>query len=202
MVSSIFETWQEDQFDFHTFSLRKAQIRAYVDMIRWEDRLKEHPFFARAAIDAVKIYVALYDHPELAQESLPNGPSTGGDAKAAKKAREKEDKEQAERIQADRKVAAKKGNIGADGEIKKSDEDPRGRKLLETKQPLQEAMKFLSPLLDFGGDNIEAQHVGFEIYIRRSLSHVPSIMLFEFSLADDMPPRQTLPRPSLPSQSL
>src|SRR5699024_12370493 len=38
-VYHIFDVWQEDQFDFHGFSLRKGMIRAYVDMIRWEDRL-------------------------------------------------------------------------------------------------------------------------------------------------------------------
>ncbi|KAI9728724.1 MAG: hypothetical protein M1828_002830 [Chrysothrix sp. TS-e1954] len=163
-VHAIFETWQEDQFDFHTFSLRKGQIRAYVDMIRWEDRLREHPFFARAAIDAINVYIRLYDHPELAQDtgSLPNG-----DAKAAKKAREKEEREEAQQREADRKVAAKKGNLGADGEVKKSDDDPKGKKLVETKEPLMQAMKFLGPLLEHGEGNLEAQLVGFEVYIRR-----------------------------------
>lgn len=33
-VGNIFDVWQEDQFDFHSFSLRKGQIRAYIDMMR------------------------------------------------------------------------------------------------------------------------------------------------------------------------
>ncbi|KAJ2980823.1 hypothetical protein NQ176_g2416 [Zarea fungicola] len=36
-VANIFDVWQDDQFEFHNFSLRKGQIRAYIDMMRWED---------------------------------------------------------------------------------------------------------------------------------------------------------------------
>ncbi len=45
--------------------------------------------------------------------------------------------------------------------------DPLGKALVETKDPLQDAMKFLNPLLDLNPENIEAQCVGFEIYVRR-----------------------------------
>ena len=54
-IYDIFDTWTEDQFDFHSFSLRKGQITAYIDMIRWEDRLREHPFYSRAALSLIHI---------------------------------------------------------------------------------------------------------------------------------------------------
>lgn len=172
-VYDAFELWQEDQFDFHSFSLRKGQIRAYMDMMRWEDQLREHPFYTRAAIDAVKVYLSLYDKPELAQDGLPAGYAALDDAerkKAMKKAKKEEERlqrEDEERREADRKAAAKKANASGDDGVKKVDQDPRGVKLVETKEPLEVAMKFLQPLIEFGERTAQVQHVGFEVYLRR-----------------------------------
>ena len=172
-IYNIFEIWQEDQFDFHTFSLRKGQIRAYVDMIRWEDRLREDPFFSRSAISAAKIYVMLHDHPHLANENMTNGMNGGLDKmdsaerkKAQKKA--KKEREKQEQIEAEKKDAKKIAGGNLDGEIQKEDKDPKGTKLLQTSEPLTDAMKFVTPLLEYSSKNVEAQHAGFEIFIRRS----------------------------------
>lgn len=170
-VSSVFEIWQEDQFDFHSFSLRKGQIRAYVDMIRWEDRLREHPFFSRAAIFAAKIYVMLFDKPDLAHGHLTNSINGGKTdnaerRKAEKKARK--EKEKQDKLDAERKDAKKPAAVDHNGDPKKVDQDPKGEKLLQTSEPLIEAMKFINPLLEFSAKNIEAQQVGFEVFLRRS----------------------------------
>lgn len=172
-IYNIFEIWQEDQFDFHTFSLRKGQIRAYVDMIRWEDRLREDPFFSRSAISAAKIYVMLHDHPHLANESMTNGMNGSLDKmdpaerkKAQKKA--KKEREKQEQIEAEKKDAKKTAGGNPDGEIKKEDKDPKGTKLLQTSEPLIDAMKFVTPLLEYSSKNVQAQHAGFEVFIRRS----------------------------------
>ena len=180
-INDIFEIWQEDQFDFHLFSLRKGQIRAYVDMIRWEDGLREHPFFTRAAINAANTYVQLHDKPQLAQTSFTNG--VNGDMskldkaerkKAQKKARK--DQEKKEQEEAEKKDAKKTaGNVGADGEIKKEDKDPTGEKLLQTTDPLTDAMRFVTPLLEYSPKNLEAQQAGFEVFIRRSTSSFRSL---------------------------
>ncbi len=172
-IYNIFEVWQEDQFDFHTFSLRKGQIRAYVDMIRWEDRLREDPFFSRSAIAAAKIYVMLHDHPNLANESMTNGMNGSlekMDAAERKKAQKKarKEKEKQEQIEAEKKDAKKTAGGSPDTENKKEDKDPNGTKLLHTSEPLLDAMKFVTPLLEFSSKNIEAQHAGFEVFIRRS----------------------------------
>ena len=170
----IFETWHEDQFDFHSFSLRKGQIRAYIDMVRWEDVLREHPFYTRAAISAVQVYLLLHDKPEIVHGSLANGmPNTDGmDAnekkKALKKAKREQEKREAEAKEVEKKSTAKKTGTGADGEPKKEDPDPNGAKLVETKEPLEDAMKYLNHLLEMSPRNIEGQFVGFEVFIRRS----------------------------------
>ncbi|KAK3623223.1 hypothetical protein LTR56_021703 [Elasticomyces elasticus] len=177
-VYDIFIAWEDDQFDFHSFSLRKGMVRAYVDMLRWEDRLREHPFFTRAALSAIRIYCALFDHPELAKGGTANGETAEGAAerkKAAKKA-----KKDAEKAEAERKAAAAKKATPAkkdeDGETKKEDADPLGLESLKTagEKPLEDAMKFLMPLLEMSPRNVEGQVAGFEVFMRRK-KYLPAL---------------------------
>lgn len=44
----------EDQFDFHTYCLRKMTLRAYIRMLRFQDHLHSHRFFFRAATSAIR----------------------------------------------------------------------------------------------------------------------------------------------------
>ncbi|KAL2215787.1 NMDA receptor-regulated protein 1-domain-containing protein [Thermoascus aurantiacus ATCC 26904] len=173
-VYNIFETWHEDQFDFHSFSLRKGMIRAYVDMVRWEDHLRDHPFFTRMALSAVKAYLLLHDQPDLVHGPIPAGLNGAeGDAvdsaerkKALKKA--KREQQRLEKAEAEKREARKGATAkGADGETKKEDPDPLGTKLVQTQDPLKDAMKFLTPLLEHSPKKIEAQTIGFEVYLRR-----------------------------------
>ncbi|KAF2638010.1 N-alpha-acetyltransferas-like protein 15 [Massarina eburnea CBS 473.64] len=168
-IADIFEVWQEDQFDFHSFSLRKGQIRAYIDMVRWEDHLRDHPFFTRAALSAVKLYLKLYDNPDIAQGR--NEELDRLDPSERKKALKKLQREQekAKKAEADRKAAAqaKATPKADDSDQKKEDTDPKGEKLLQTKEPLEVAMRFLTPLLELSPRNIEGQDLGFQVYLRR-----------------------------------
>ena len=176
-ILHIFDVWQDDQFDFHNFSLRKGMIRAYIDMLRWEDHLRDHPFFSRMAISAVRAYILLADNPDLALGPMlngVNGTATNGKMseadrkKALKKA--KKEQEKLEKAEADKKALAKasKPVPKADvDDVKKEDTDPLGKTLVETKTPLDDAMKFLTPLLEFCSDVLDAQKVGFELFMRR-----------------------------------
>ena len=168
-IYNIFDVWQEDQFDFHSFSLRKGQIRAYIEMMRWEDHLREHPFFSRAALSAIEIYLKIHDKP-VANGTNGVGDENDEDAaerkKAAKKARKEAQK--AEREALAKKNEPNKAVKDADGEAKKKDDDPEGAKLAATTEPMNDAMKFVTPLLQFSPKNIDGQIAGFEVYIRRS----------------------------------
>ena len=178
-IYDIFDIWQEDQFDFHNFSLRKGQIRAYIDMVRWEDGLRRHPFYARAAISAIEIYILLNDNPNLARAGMVNGIPENLNSmdanerkkaiKKAKRDQDKQEKAEAEKREADKKAVQKKQGTGADGETKKEDFDPQGRGLIQTKAPLDMAMKYLAPLLEFSPKNVEGQNAGFEVFMRRSM---------------------------------
>ncbi|KAI1007380.1 N-alpha-acetyltransferase 15, NatA auxiliary subunit [Podosphaera aphanis] len=169
-IYHIYDVWQEDQFDFHSFSLRKGQIRAYVDMIKWEDRLREHPFFLRAALSAIKIYIKMHDMLEAPLMNGINDQTDGhNDALEKKKAAKKARKESA---RVDREAAIKKTEpnkplpVRSDA-TKKKDDDPDGAKLAASTEPAKDAIKFLLPLLQFRPQNIHVQIAGFELYIRR-----------------------------------
>jgi tetratricopeptide (TPR) repeat protein len=171
-IADIFDVWYEDQFDFHSFSLRKGQIRAYIDMVRWEDHLRDHPFFTRAATQAVELYVQLADNPKLSsQDQLDLDKLDPTERKKAEKKAKKE-REKAEKAEAERKAAAaaKANAKGDDGETKKEDPDPKGEKLLKTEKPLEDALRFLQPMLELSPKNVEAQIAGFEVHLRRSKS--------------------------------
>ncbi|KAF3805121.1 N-terminal acetyltransferase A complex subunit nat1 [Colletotrichum gloeosporioides] len=164
-VHNIFDVWQEDQFDFHSFSLRKGQIRAYIDMVRWEDHLRDHPFYSKAALEAIQIYLKRADRPAT---NGANGAANGDDASERKKAAKKAKKEQQrlEREAAERAAKQDPNKGKASEEPKKKDDDPLGLKLLDA-EPLSAAMRFVTPLLQFSPQNIEAQFAGFDVYLRR-----------------------------------
>lgn len=187
-IYNIFDVWHEDQFDFHSFSLRKGQIRSYIDMIRWEDKLREHPFYSRAALSAVKIYIDLYDRPLASRVNgnIENGHDPTEKKKAAKKAMK-------EHLRAEREAAAKKSApnkpTGVRSEdSKKIDDDPNGTKLAATTEPLNDAMKFLCPLLQLRQKSIDVQAAGFEIYIRKKKYFLAlRCLLKEINLDEDHP---------------
>lgn len=44
----------EDQFDFHSYCLRKMTLRTYVDMLKFQDRLHSYLYFHKAAVGAIR----------------------------------------------------------------------------------------------------------------------------------------------------
>lgn len=113
----------------------------------------------------------LHDNPHLTNPSLSNG-MNGDDMDSAKrkKAQKRARKEQEKQAQAEaeKRDAKKTASLDANGEPKKEDQDPKGEKLLQTTEPLTEAMKFVTPLLEFSPNNILAQQISFEVFLRRS----------------------------------
>ncbi|KAL7222327.1 hypothetical protein ACSBR1_024100 [Camellia fascicularis] len=45
----------EDQFDFHSYCLRKMTLRTYVEMLKFQDRLHSHEYFCKAAAEAIYV---------------------------------------------------------------------------------------------------------------------------------------------------
>ncbi|XP_026736637.1 N-alpha-acetyltransferase 15, NatA auxiliary subunit-like isoform X2 [Trichoplusia ni] len=62
-VDRHFSEIMEDQFDFHSYCMRKMTLRSYVGLLRLEDVLRAHPFYFRCARVAISVYLRLYTQP-------------------------------------------------------------------------------------------------------------------------------------------
>ncbi|KAJ3416121.1 N-alpha-acetyltransferase 16, NatA auxiliary subunit [Chytridiales sp. JEL 0842] len=169
-IEKHFSDFYEDQFDFHNYSLRKMTVRSYIDLLKFEDKLRSHPLFFKTAVEAVKVYLALADKPlleELEKENLVAGGMSASELKKAmRKAKKAELKSAAEPAsKAETSNAVAKNNDS--GSKKKVDEDPDGVKLASVSNPLDESLKFLKPLLEHRPSNIESQVLGSLVYLRR-----------------------------------
>ncbi|KAI0766255.1 NMDA receptor-regulated protein 1-domain-containing protein [Irpex lacteus] len=164
-VQKVFDEVEDDQYDFHGYSLRKFTINIYLNMVTWEDRLRSHPAYVHAAIAASEIYVQLHDDPSLVKKSSPSSMLTEAEKKAKKKA-----KKAAQKVQEDVKKAAQGTAVEDKGlELGPSkDDDPDGTKLLQATDPLERAAKFVAPLAAQAQDNVRAWVAIYDVAVRRS----------------------------------
>jgi N-alpha-acetyltransferase 15/16, NatA auxiliary subunit len=80
-----FEDFVEDQFDFHSYCLRKVTLRAYVSVLRFEDHVHGQQFFCQAAAGIIRIYLMLFDNPSNNEsEGTDYSKMTAADRKKAK----------------------------------------------------------------------------------------------------------------------
>ncbi|CAB4067204.1 NAA15_16 [Lepeophtheirus salmonis] len=120
-VDRHFTDMVEDQFDFHTYCMRKMTLRSYIELLRFEDQLRSHTFFEKAA------------HYVQAKKNLHN-------------------------------KAQKKNDDELDIPMK---EELFPQKLERPQSPLNEAIKFLTPLQSLCSEKMETQLLAFEIYFRK-----------------------------------
>eukprot|EP00158_Paraphelidium_tribonemae_P006331 Partr_v1_DN27777_c0_g1_i2_m67387 putative NatA auxiliary subunit len=72
-ISKHFADITDDQFDFHTYCLRKMTIRSYNNLLRLEDNLYENKNYIKAAVGAISCYLRLHDDPKAAKSIPLNG---------------------------------------------------------------------------------------------------------------------------------
>ncbi|XP_074100455.1 N-alpha-acetyltransferase 15/16 [Cotesia typhae] len=167
----------EDQFDFHTYCMRKVTLRSYVGLLRLEDILRSHPFYFKAAKCAMEVYLRLHDNPlpdptqiqEIDIENL--APSEL--KKLRNKQRKQRRKAELERQQAaqaqEKREQHNKSRQQADADFEQPTLDELiPEKLERVEDPLEQAIKFLQPLQNLAADRIETHLMAFEIYIRKA----------------------------------
>lgn len=173
-----FADMEEDQFDFHTYCVRKMTLCAYVRLLRLEDSLRAHPFYLKAAALATRIYLRLHDAPSEAGKAVGLGGGGGKEGAAlSSEERKRERKEKKARAKAEAERAAAKPSHPPQKPQKKNnpDEDSGATQakplepsaLLATEKPLDEAVSFLTPLLDLNTPHIDAYILGFHVYWRK-----------------------------------
>mmetsp|Transcript_34886 Transcript_34886/g.75438 ORF Transcript_34886/g.75438 Transcript_34886/m.75438 type:complete len:405 (+) Transcript_34886:3-1217(+) len=170
LVEKHFADFVEDQFDFHSYCVRKMTIRSYVSLLRLEDRIYGQKFFVRAALGCVRAYLALFDKPRLTKEQEEERELAGLDEKERKKILSKRRRAEA-RSGAPEAAAAKeedKTKGGKGGKRNQStDTDPDGDELTKVEDPLALAIKYLRMLEDHAGGNIKLHHLAAEVWMRR-----------------------------------
>ncbi|KAI0938433.1 hypothetical protein AcW1_001835 [Taiwanofungus camphoratus] len=163
-VQKVFDELEDDQFDFHGYSLRKFTINVYLNLMTWEDHLRSHPAYIHTAIAASKIYIRLHDNPSLGAGSLSTAVLTDAEKKTKKKAKRAMHKGQDE----SKKVTAVASNEDKGLEPSPAkDDDPDGTNLLQAPDPLERAARLLAPLRTLAKDNIEVCIAIYDVAIRR-----------------------------------
>mmetsp|Transcript_27403 Transcript_27403/g.56089 ORF Transcript_27403/g.56089 Transcript_27403/m.56089 type:complete len:854 (+) Transcript_27403:193-2754(+) len=164
----------EDQFDFHTYCLRKMTLRAYVGLLRCEDTLYKHRFFVRAALSIVETYIALHDRPaatEVEEEDAELvGLSDGEKAKVLKRRKKAAKKaEEAAKAAAEEAAKGKQGDKGKGPrpKVHKEDADPDGELLAQVEAPLEEASRYMALLQGHAGGLAQTQLLCMHLFMRK-----------------------------------
>ncbi|EJT99366.1 N-terminal acetyltransferase A auxiliary subunit [Dacryopinax primogenitus] len=147
-IFKIFDDYEDDQFDFYAYSLRKFTFNAYIDLLAFEDHLRGHVAYITAAVAAAKIYVKLHDDPDLARE-MDQG----------KHSRKKK--------RTELPTNGTNGKVVVDGSAASADPDPDGRVLVSLKEPLIKAHDILSRCDGLVHDHLEYWLTVFDVAWRR-----------------------------------
>ncbi|CAK4665775.1 hypothetical protein LEN26_012402 [Aphanomyces euteiches] len=181
-VEKHFNDFIDDQFDFHSYCLRKMTLRAYVQMLRMCDTLLGHTVMVQATHGAIAVHIRRHDN----ATAPANGHSGAGKLSAAEKAKAKraaakarkaefqkaEEAKLASQLQKEQEAAAEKAsdkpkkknqNRPRDGVV---DTDPLGEQLL-AKSSLEEAWRLVTILQQQAPNDIETHVVAFDVAFRR-----------------------------------
>ncbi|KAM9850274.1 N-alpha-acetyltransferase 15, NatA auxiliary subunit-like [Aulostomus maculatus] len=166
----------DDQFDFHTYCMRKMTLCSYVDLLKLEDVLRQHPFYYKAARTAIQIYLALHDKPLTDDNKEKHADTENLTDKELKKLRNKQRRAQKKaQLEEEKKNAEKEKQLKNQKKKKEDDDEEIGGpkeelipdKLVKPENPLEEAVKFLMPLKNLVRNQIETHLLAFEIYFRK-----------------------------------
>ncbi|KAJ9127946.1 hypothetical protein QFC24_000231 [Naganishia onofrii] len=155
-IISIFKDEDDDQYDFHTYALRKMNLNAYFNMVEFGKQLRHHPRYIQAASQAADIYLRIYDNPDLREVKL--SPEEEAERKkAAKKAQKASSK------------AKKAAAAPADNKEEPAlpDADPEGKEYLKEVDALAAIERLLEPLFGTAEEEMSLWLTSFELALRQ-----------------------------------
>lgn len=155
-IMKIFGIFENDQFDFHSYCLRKGTPRDYIQTLKWEDEIYRTPIYLRMAKGLSEMYLNLYD-----SASVTNA-NNGEDHKILKHKKEKKTKSQMKKLD----------ELIARVESQKDDPDPLGKKLVDElfsdkEKALSDLSDLVKPLLEQVKDHPVTWKIVFELYLRQ-----------------------------------
>lgn len=147
-----FKTFYNDQYDFHSYCLRRGTPRDYIDMLRWEDKIHATPVYIRAVGGLSDLYFELYEEQQKEKSQEANG-----DVKIKRNGKK----------QKKGKSNKKKLDQAAKVESEKDDQDPFGLTLLlDLKQTdfIEQLSKLVEPLATEAPNSKLTWELLFKIY--------------------------------------
>ncbi|CAI5759957.1 unnamed protein product [Candida verbasci] len=148
-----FEIFYADQYDFHSYCMRRGTPRDYIDLIKWEDKIHSTPVYIRALKGLTNLYFELY-------EEQKGTPPTDDDIQV-KKINKKQKKAQ---VQANKK----RQEFATRVESEKDDSDPFGINLINnllSDDILTKLYELYKPLIVEGKDLLLTWESLFKIYL-------------------------------------
>ena len=136
-IIRLFETFFDDEYDYHYYCLRKGTLRSHASMMAQGDILRCHDYFLQASIGAARVYLALHRDTALLETLRKKAKEASDIATANKEAVLKNEKIN---------TPVDEENDGPDNTG--IDTDPEGLKHLEVTSCLDEAMKIIQTGLD------------------------------------------------------
>ncbi|CAI5444592.1 unnamed protein product [Caenorhabditis angaria] len=158
-----FNTMIEDQYDFHSYCMKKMTLSAYVKLLRLEDVIWRNNYYYQAAKLAIKIYLRMLDRPEDMNEQ--NGLIRDGMSENEIKKMKKKLKKQKE-LEEEAKKKEKEKEVKEEGLQRGPQID--GEQLLKTAKPLEDAAKFCQHLHVLGTQHVTGYALCAEVYRRKN----------------------------------
>lgn len=174
-VDRHFSEMIEDQFDFHSYCMRKMTLRAYLSLLRLEDVLRGHGFYFKCAKIAIEVYLRLHDKPLTDSDAADDMDTANLTPKELKKIRSKQRRAQKKAQQQKEEEERSKALEKHQGGKNKHDPDLDGPKeeelvpdkLARVEDPLEQAIYFLKPLQTLARNVMDTHLMAFEIFYRK-----------------------------------
>ena len=169
-IEKHFEDFNEDQFDFHAYCIRKVTLRSYIQVLRWEDALWGHDVYVDAAEAIIDTYLNLFDNPPKLENEMNSEPDyskmTPAERKKAKAQARKRKKKAEKKAEEEAKQAEEAGK-DEDGTPPPKDNDPDGKELLKL-DSLEQAKKYTSTLVKNAPTRLSTWLYQYDVAFRRN----------------------------------
>ena len=169
-IEEYFDTFIEDQYDFHAFSLRKSTLRAYLDIMETLDSVYSHPSYQAAARGAVRVLLHRIDNPVnvAVDEVTVDMSKMSASQKKKEKAKQRKLKQklEAEKAEKEREEASKAKESGSKHHIP-VDDDPDGDKVWE-KDPMEEAVRWAKRIIQHTSPSPDSYDLVCEVMMRKA----------------------------------
>lgn len=148
-VKKHFEDIYEDQFDFHNYCVRKTTLSAYIETLRFEDKVFGHDYFIQSAKLIIQVYLWLNQMTKEEKEIFVQKTINKSSTKTLEKAE-------------DLKGPKKSVDVRNYEEV-----DPDGFEMAMTSSPLEDAVPFAKKLEEFNESDIETHILCVQIHLAR-----------------------------------